>query len=74
VGTVFGIGNRNWRAALLLCAVAALAPACGKRWTLKSSLPSVAMQWPFQPRKPKLTYARSLSGLVRKAGAGSVLR
>jgi DNA-binding beta-propeller fold protein YncE len=41
---------------------------CATRWTLRTSEPAVALQWPYQPARAKVTYARSLSGFAPQRG------
>jgi DNA-binding beta-propeller fold protein YncE len=53
---------------LLLCA------SCASVWSPRTAGPSIALQWPFQPNKAKLTYVRSLTGFARHKGAASVFK
>ena len=64
----------NRRRAALLVGVLAVAPACAAKWTLRAVQPAIALQWPYQPSRAKLTYVRSLTGLVRDRDSLSVLR
>jgi DNA-binding beta-propeller fold protein YncE len=56
-------------AALLL--VAGLSPACATRWGLRTAAPNIALQWPFPPNRPKVTFERSLTGFSRSKGSAS---
>ena len=48
--------------------------ACASKYALRTEQPAIAMQWPFQPGKAKLTYVRSMTGLLRQKGVGSSIR
>ncbi len=65
------IGSRAKGAAI---AVTLLAAACASSWTLRTSTPQIALQWPYQPNAAKLTFVRSLSGLERRRSAGAALK
>jgi DNA-binding beta-propeller fold protein YncE len=68
----FGIA-RGARRIALLAAVAAFGPGCASTWVLKTNEPAVALQWPFPPNPAKLTYVRSLTGLVADDTAATVV-
>ncbi len=61
------------RRALLVVLVVCVAGCGTKTWTLKTTQPTVGLQWPYQPNKAKITYARSLSGLAPDTDSQSVL-
>lgn len=63
----------RWRT-LLLVAILALAAGCAPRWTLRTAAPDIALQWPYQPRKAKVIYVRSLTGLARTRDSGAVMK
>ena len=66
--------HRNRRRTALLCALVALATGCATRWTLRTAQPDVALQWPYQPNKAKVTYVQSLTGLAHNKDSGWALR
>ncbi len=66
--------NRSRRRTVLLCALVGLASACATTWTLRTTRPDIALQWPYQPDKAKVTYLQAFSGLAQNNDSGSVLR
>ena len=66
--------HRHRRRTALLCALACLASGCATRWTLRTTQPASALQWPYQPNRAKATYVQSLTGLVPNRDTGWVLR
>jgi len=73
---VIGIRQRPTAAALfVVCLLAALAPGCAAtRWTMRAERPEIALQWPYQPNPPKITYERSLGGFTQHRGGAAALR
>lgn len=60
---------------MLLAAACLLPPcACAKHYALKTLPAQIALQWPFQPSRPKLVYVGAWTGLSQKRGVGSALR
>jgi DNA-binding beta-propeller fold protein YncE len=57
-----------------LCAIVFLAAGCATTWTVRSTPSAIALQWPFQPAKPKLTFVASLDGFSQRQGSGDALR
>jgi DNA-binding beta-propeller fold protein YncE len=57
-----------------LLAVLLLSPACVSKWALRTSQPEIALQWPYQPNRAKVTYVESLTGFGRHKGSASALR
>jgi DNA-binding beta-propeller fold protein YncE len=68
--------RRHWngRRTALLGALVGLASACATTWTLKTTRPEVALQWPYQPNQAKVIYLQAFSGLAHNTNSGSVLR
>lgn len=62
----------GWCGFLLVAGLAI--SGCAAQWTPRTATPTVALQWPYAPAPPKVTYLHSLSGLDRAADVGSVLR
>lgn len=61
--------------ALALVALAGSAIGCGAASYAPRTEPAqVALQWPFPPNPPKLTYLRSLTGFTAQTSAGRSLR
>lgn len=56
-----------------LLALAASTAACATHWTLRAQEPSIPLQWPYQPARPKVTYERSLSGFGQQRGASGAM-
>src|SRR5438128_1562408 len=63
--------RRQWNFILVL---ACLTTGCGSTWSLKTVQPEIALQWPFQPNRAKVTYVRALTGVAPERTSGSVLR
>jgi sugar lactone lactonase YvrE len=61
------------RAATLL-ATALLMPACASKWMVRSSPSPVALQWPYQPSRAKLTFVESLTGFSQKKGSQAAFK
>jgi len=59
-------------ATLLLLAL--LAPACASKWTVRTAPSPVALQWPYQPSKAKLTFVESLTGFSQKKGSQAAFK
>jgi DNA-binding beta-propeller fold protein YncE len=57
---------------LLLLVLAA--SGCASSWTVKSASSPIALQWPFQPAKPKVTFVESLTGFTERKGSGRALK
>jgi DNA-binding beta-propeller fold protein YncE len=66
--------NRNRLQTALFCVVVCLGSACTAKWMLRTAQPDIALQWPYQPTRAKVTYVQSLTGLARNRDSGSVLR
>lgn len=62
------------RRLVFLCALVSLLAGCTTQWDLRTAQPEIALQWPYQPNRAKLTYLRSLTGFVQDTNANSVLR
>jgi sugar lactone lactonase YvrE len=45
-----------------------------KTWALRAERPEIALQWPYQPNRPKVTYERALGGFSRQHGGAAALR
>lgn len=58
--------------ALLVIAVL-LMTGCARQWTLRSEGPDKALQWPYQPDKPKVTYIMSIKGFKSVSDSRSVI-
>ncbi|MFI5395603.1 MAG: hypothetical protein ACHQ9S_08720 [Candidatus Binatia bacterium] len=65
---------KNRRRTVLLFTLVFLVSGCATKWMLRTAQPDIALQWPYQPNKAKLTYVRSLTGLAHNTDSGSVLR
>jgi DNA-binding beta-propeller fold protein YncE len=52
-----------------ILALALLAPACASKWTVRTAPSPVALQWPYQPSKAKLTFVESLTGFSQAKGS-----
>ncbi len=66
--------NRNRRWTALGCVGVLLAAGCATTWSLRTARPDIALQWPYQPNKAKVTYLQSLTGLAPDTNSGSVLK
>lgn len=65
----------GWRPHRALCVVAlAICAGCAARWTSRTTQPTAALQWPFAPNKPKLTYLQALAGFSPEVDTGVVLK
>jgi DNA-binding beta-propeller fold protein YncE len=51
-----------------------LVSGCAAKWRMRTLRSEIALQWPYQPNRAKLTYVESLTGLDRDADSGSILR
>jgi len=51
-----------------------LAQGCASSWTLRTEQPEIALQWPYQPAKAKITYAMSIKGFSASNGSRSIVR
>jgi len=60
--------------AATVLAVAALAPSCASKWALRGTPSPIALQWPYQPAKAKLTFVQSLSGVSEKKGSQTAFK
>jgi len=58
----------------MLLALALLSPACASKWTVRTAPSPVALQWPYQPVKAKLTFAFALTGFAPKRGSQSAFK
>jgi DNA-binding beta-propeller fold protein YncE len=65
--------NGSRRRTALLLAFVCVASGCAPRWTLRTAQPAIALQWPYQPSKAKVTYVQSLTGLAQDKSSASVL-
>jgi DNA-binding beta-propeller fold protein YncE len=59
---------------MLLLACVVLASGCAARWALRTAQSAIALQWPYQPSKAKVTYVESVTGLAQSATSASVLK
>ena len=57
-----------------LLALALLLPACASRWTVRTAPSPVALQWPCQPSKAKLTFVESLTGFSQQKGSQAAFK
>lgn len=63
---------QRWLA--LFGVLVSLVSGCATTWTLKTTQPAIALQWPYQPNEAKVTYARAFTGLTHNMSSGAVLR
>ena len=63
---------KNFLPALLVIAVL-LMTGCARQWTLRSEGPDKALQWPYQPNKPKVTYVMSIKGFKPDGDSRSLI-
>ena len=61
------------RTALLL-ALALASPGCASKWTVHTAPSPVALQWPYQPSRAKLTFVESLTGFSEQKGSQKAFR
>ena len=54
-------------------ALAALSLACAAKWTMRTTTSPIALQWPYQPNKAKLTFVESLTGFSQRKGSSAAL-
>lgn len=73
IGSRRDVVARSVRRALALGAAVALA-GCASSWTPRTAKPAAALQWPYAPNQPKLTYLWSLGGFSPNPTAASVLK
>ncbi len=59
------------RLAALFCLVV-LATGCAPKWSLRTEKSDIALQWPYQPNRAKVTYVMSLKGLELSSGSNSL--
>jgi DNA-binding beta-propeller fold protein YncE len=64
--------NRT-RAALSIAAALVLS-ACAAKWQMRSAPSPVALQWPFQPGKAKVTFVESLTGFSPQKGSQAAFK
>jgi DNA-binding beta-propeller fold protein YncE len=57
---------------ILLLALAA--SGCASTWTVRSTPSPIALQWPFQPAKAKLSFVESLYGFSERKGSGEAFK
>jgi DNA-binding beta-propeller fold protein YncE len=67
-------GARRACRAAAVCVLLLLTAACATEWTLRTAGPDIALQWPYQPASPKVTFERSLSGFAEHRGGAGALR
>jgi DNA-binding beta-propeller fold protein YncE len=65
---------RALQIALAAIAPAVLAAGCATRWAPRTAEPSIALQWPYQPARAKVTFMRSLSGFAPERGGAGAFR
>jgi DNA-binding beta-propeller fold protein YncE len=65
-----GVGRR----AAWLCLLASVSVSCAAKWTLRATPSPIALQWPHQPGKPKLTFIQSLNGLSQQKGSQAAFK
>jgi DNA-binding beta-propeller fold protein YncE len=61
-------------AALLALAVGAASFSCASKWTMRSAPSPIALQWPYQPAKAKLTFLESLTGVSQQKGSQAAFK
>jgi len=61
------------RTAMLL-ALALVSPACAAKWTVRTAPSPIALQWPYQPNKAKLTFVESLTGFSQQKGSRAAFK
>ena len=69
----FGRGGVGRRAAWL-CLLVGLSLSCAAKWTLRATPSPIALQWPYQPAKPKLTFVQSLNGFSQQKGSEAAFK
>jgi len=52
----------------------ATASCASSQWSLKTERSGIALQWPYQPNKAKVTYVMAIKGFTPRWGAASLLR
>ena len=72
MAAIAGNRTRRWGMPLLL-ALALASPACASKWSLRTAQPAIALQWPYQPNRAKVTYVGTLTGFAQHRGAASAL-
>ncbi len=66
--------HRYRRLTPAICALILIASGCATKWMLRTKQPDIALQWPYQPSRAKVTYLKSFSGLAHNANASSLMR
>jgi DNA-binding beta-propeller fold protein YncE len=61
------------RTAMLL-ALVALSPSCASTWTVRSTPSPIALQWPQQPKRAKLTFLETLNGFSERKGSRAAFK
>ncbi len=67
-------GTKMGRWPLLLLALAAATSGCVSTWSVRTARPDIALQWPYQPNRAKLTYVQSLTGFTPDTDSRTLLR
>jgi sugar lactone lactonase YvrE len=58
----------------LLTALALAVPACASKWAVRTAPSPVALQWPYQPSKAKLTFVESWTGFSQQKGSRAAIK
>ncbi len=66
--------RRRWIGAGLVAGIALASTGCASTWAVRTARPPVALQWPFPPERPKVTYAESLTGFSREKSSGAAFK
>src|SRR5215471_1215536 len=61
----------RWGRWALLPMALLLMQGCAVKWTMRAAQPPLALQWPYQPARAKVSYVESLSGFAQKKGSAS---
>lgn len=62
------------RAAILSLILALPFLSCASKWTMRTAPSPIALQWPYQPDKAKLTFVESLTGVSQGKGSQSAFK
>jgi DNA-binding beta-propeller fold protein YncE len=63
------------RLAVLFSLIILVTAGCASsQWALREEKSAIALQWPYQPNKAKVTYVKAVSGFTPSNGSQSLLR
>lgn len=62
------------RLTVLFILITFVIAGCASQWAIREEKSAIALQWPYQPNKAKVTYVKAVSGFTPSNGSQSMLR